>query len=627
MITGGITSAARTQPTAAAPLVSAPPAGMAPAAEPAASPASDTATLSGAAAPAANPPPSAPTTNPWAELERLGLMDAGNVHGGPLGQTLSQVARQGLLDALVRLEAHGVSFERERRFYIPGLMDHFVPRTAEQVVTLLERKSADRAQVTFNEEGKAHRRIWGVDDLRALDVARGLGAEALKPEDRNAYDALADLTASGWIPKTEDYYSKDDGTSYDMWRALGHHHPIRLSPPGGGAAAVIRSPQDLVTLGFLVSGRDRGVTDRALADALVTLDAEKPRYNTGSQDGEGPLDAYRALTVQGRLEVSFPGQPTAMPVTRADFSAPAGIVERSRQMGSLWQKYLKPVMGDSPYYAAPYLNFCTEPGGRFSPELRGAATAHLMRFWTNAARDSAQLIDVVRRLEGTAADDIQMAWMVNRVADVARREGCEGALAMVDALVDGTSSRAASPSEAARLRPTLFTLIEATRSVSTALEGLDLVRVAVGDETEEQRLRLFTDIAARESEKTLQDTAADYRTVLVHRRPGETLVEAGSTFVRVLELLGLGRQQERAREVFAVLQEGMKTGAYGRRGMDDVLAEFGQAMTMARSVDDALRAISGSRTGAGTGPGSVETRDDEVVIGGIRVPRSRKSEA
>lgn len=153
--------------------------------------------------------------------------------------------------------------------------------------------------------------------------------------------------------------------------------------------------------------------------------------------------------------------------------------------------------------------------------------------------------------------------------------------------------------------------IDAARSEGAATEGLDLVRMPAGAETEEQRVKLFVDLAEASNEENRRYAADVYRAVLGHRHPGQGLLEAGNIMIKLMKYLGPCAKQDRAIEVFAELQQ-------GKRPVDDeMLKAFGMKLVASGSVDDALRAAQGAHSIAESGAQIIDTSDDIVVIGGV----------
>lgn len=202
-----------------------------------------------------------------------------------------------------------------------------------------------------------------------------------------------------------------------------------------------------------------------------------------------------------------------------------------------------------------------------------------------------------------------------------RKNGREAALAMLASGRDELRARTGNPAEYEHLQGVLVQLMERTRSIDAALEGIDLIRIPFGAETEEERLGVFLDLAAHEPEKTLDRTADDYRALLVHRAPGDTLATAGARMCHLLDMLALTDQQERASEVFATIQDRATSGEQGQKSPEQAVQRFSEQLALTGSVDKALTAS--LLGGISAGPGTVEQGDDFVIIGGIRIPRTK----
>jgi hypothetical protein len=559
-----------------------------------------------------------PPGNPWPGLERAGLVGAGNVTSGPIGHALNSATRQGLLDALVRLQGNGVTFERRRSWFrVPFTRKH-APMTVEKTIRHLEIKGSKDLEVSHGD--RLHQEVNSLEDIRGLDVAYGMGDDAAAADERTALDALHDLEAAGFQPTIN---GEGRTTPFESWRQIHANGGLMLK--NGGKQTYVTNRDQLVLQDYLVTGHDHGVHDKATADLVKQAQAAGLAFPNTSyySSADATIQAIESLSANNEIRVGLAPDRPVVGVKRADLGDLATVRARIDQAEDLYKRILAPVLGDNPNYHGELLDFCTAQEQRFSPAFRAAMCATVARGIGNRVRDE-QVIATTRKMEDLAADDLQLAWVANRWATTARKEGVEQADSLLATLGDGLLGRTASRVEAEQLRPILFKLLDATGSLEACSEGLDLVRVAIGKESQEDRIKLFTDIAAYESQATLPETAAHYRAVMVHRRPDEPLMQAGQTFVEVLKTLTLGRNQARAVEVFTTLQDGLSKGRFGSKTVEEVLAEFGQAVTLGRSIDDALAALEGKGAGNGisAGPATVEKDGDSVVIGGIRIPRA-----
>jgi hypothetical protein len=129
----------------------------------------------------------------WAELGRTGLLGATPAISGPIGASLTDATRQGLLDCVRRVRDSGKIFESwkgGRRTLTP-----------EQVVDTMAKQRAEfdeNAIVVSGFKVNAVFVMHRLNDLRGLDTAYGAGLEAAPPELLAARRSLDDLTALGW---------------------------------------------------------------------------------------------------------------------------------------------------------------------------------------------------------------------------------------------------------------------------------------------------------------------------------------------------------------------------------------------------------------------------------------------
>jgi len=195
------------------------------------------------------------------------------------------------------------------------------------------------------------------------------------------------------------------------------------------------------------------------------------------------------------------------------------------------------------------------------------------------------------------------------------------ALEAISAARSDLETRAGSTSEQARLRTLLVGLVETTQSLSTAMEALDLVRIAVGPESEETRLKLFLDLAAAAPVPAAARAARHYRECLVQRLPTETLVETGQRLLSVLHLLAFIGQHDRAVEVFAFVQQGLREGRFGALSADDVMRGLSEKVLLTLSIDDALTALAAPQASLLPHDGQVQNGTDAVIIGGVKIAK------
>ena len=93
--------------------------------------------------------------------------------------------------------------------------------------------------------------------------------------------------------------------------------------------------------------------------------------------------------------------------------------------------------------------------------------------------------------------------------------------------------------------------------------------------------------------------------------------------VAVLHALSVGRQQEKAAEVFAAIQVGSRNGRFGDMTGDEVVQRFTEALALTGSAEKALDCLRARQAGMPAGPGTVKQDDEFVIIGGVKVPKTQ----
>ena len=597
----------------------------------------DSAAISGGfvAAPG-SAPVAANASNPWPELERLGLVSATTTVSGPIGQALTASARQGLCDALHRLEANGVTFERQRGVRLPGLMDKYIRLSADELADALENEPAEfKTQFNVNVDKAEHVHLQNLTDLRLLDGWAGLGSSAL-PTRASVIDAAHDAEKGGWTFSARNYAGAYDSnepavdSAFAALMALVHRGEASMRQGNGSADwAPLTTDSDVIGASYFDgNGPDRGLSDGALAAAIREAASKGFTLSTSEyiRNPSAARDVYTALAQGKSVKIGHDTQ-WGIDVTAAEMKNLSLADARMKQATDIYERFAKPTLSgtdrtsDAPFF----VDFVLNDKHSHAPDLKGMVLSECLTAerrgndWnalSNANEDMGHLLD----MSGDPARVLAFTAQFSAALQVNRRDEVWNAMTHAR---DEMKARAGSDTALAQVEALLVRLLEKTRSFPAALEGVDLVRIPMGSETEEDRVRLFLDIAGREPEGGGGAHAADdYRAVMVHRLPTETLLEAGQRMLALFDTLALSKQQGRAAEAFCAIQEGTREGRFGSRSADETVQKLAEAMVTSRSLDDAMASL-GSHGGAvPAGPSTVETGDDYVVIGGIRVPRS-----
>lgn len=583
----------------------------------------------------ASPSPSPGHVGLWSALERAGVLGGSSATNSPVGAALTGETRQALLEMLQRLERNGVRFETQTPGARPGTHDSL---SAEAFAGLLEGDtSVFQGLYTVSLDEHQHIRMLTIDDLRLLDAYKGAGPEAF-PQRAAAVAAVQSLEARGF-----------DFQTYPVKEVVGGSYPGKggyacllgvvrgdstylVDASGVRRVGSVSSDEGLLAHDFFHgSGIDRGLRDGALAVRVREADTT----GAGFSEGESDLrlleltEAWKALADGGSL-LYGPKTGVKVSVTGADLADRATLEARLAQATDIATRYAAPALANT--LAADqqqgFVSAVLDRGASHGTDAIAALLSELVRAEretvaldpvTNAIAD----LDSVLALEH---DSAQLASLVVLFRAALAETGHRGkALEAIRAARSELETRAGSTSEQARLRALLVRLVETTRSLSTALEALDLVRIAVGQESEETRLKLFLDLAAAAPRPVSAHSTRHYRECLVQRLPTETLVETGQRLLSVLHLLTLTGQHDRAVEVFAFVQQGLREGRFGTLSADDVMRGLSEKVLLTRSIDDALTALAAPQASHLPHDGQVQNGTDAVIIGGVKIAKKPRA--
>lgn len=571
-----------------------------------------------------------PSASLWDEAERLGLIHAGVAVPGPIGQSLSEAARRELLDLVTRLQEKGVDFGRKRPFRIPLAMNKYVPATPEEVADAFSQDGSSSRIAYSRAPGPAlpYGSKWvpeknvpvsSLEDLRGLDGVYGAGVEALPPGQQGLMEAVNDLMGLHWQFGTSrsDYYSDERSfvKPFEVWRALREGRDLIIARMSDRDC--IRLNRDgLLAMAMLETGKDHGVENPDIIRNIIAL--RDGGAGTGFERKGTELELYHSLCRKNTVRLALGTQAT-LSLSPADIADPPAVLSKLKHLDDLYQQYLaEPLhrtINGQDYYMV--YDFCTETGTRFSPHVRAAALRDLFPAASNRHGyvEMSFLFNLERRLETNATDELHLKRLISTHMDELNQKGYVNpgeCLELPPEVNPGTTQQ--SP-EHTHLLGIYRQFLEAARSEKAATEGLDLVRMPAGDESEEERVKLFLDLAEASTDENRTHTADAYRAVLAHRRPNQSLAEAGCVLLQLMKQMNSSIHQDRALEVFAELQQGPCAID------DEMLTAFGKTLVASGSVDDALSAARRVHSTIPSETPSINTHEDMVSIGGISLKR------
>lgn len=567
---------------------------------------------------------SAPLANPWPELAQAGVLVAGSTVGGPIGTVISETARKDLLQAFRRLEQSGVKFEYRRRFVLPfGLRPRHQELTADKACEhVLNQKpdKLDRLQITM--PGTDRRKLTALRDLQFADAV--LGHEVLSGEDKTRLETLRALEANDYKPTSGSYYYYDDddrrpGDTLEHLRGLAAGQDIYFTAPGNDRVAA--NAETLSALDYFCgSEQDRGLKNPGLAEDLKQANQKGFEFYSD----RNKIDA-RSVYLQDAKNVWVrEGTGVLLPVNRDELGNLPGLSQRLAEYDGVYREVLSGAYAEVGWEreVVYFPQIVAQGGEKFPLRVAAAVYAELLRGSKKGDNDSYRVNERVgglaKKLFAECATPFELARKTALVSATYAHQGYEQANRVLSQTQEVIAARAANnPQRQEQLEDLFFSLLSASGSIAAASEGMDLVRISVGNESQDDRTRLFTDIARRLPAGSTDQTSFCYRTILAERVGSESLATTGERFCRLLEGMAVGRHQDQAAEVFTYFQQDMREGKSDPRQTDQRVTQFLQNLVLHDDVEKALKASFGGPTSQG----SVAQQEDAVVIGGVRVPR------
>lgn len=560
--------------------------------------------------------------NPWPELSKLSLLGGTTAVPGAIGAALTDSARQSLKGMFERLEAKGVKIERQRLMRLPFVMDKNVPLNPEQAVERLGKQKAEFKRLHALVPGEANPVVLtSLKDLRALDALYGAGVATVHPARAATAEMLDEVRASGWKVQNSQYYYEEDPNLSPLraFRRMEDNQGVRVVK--ADRYLEVRTDEDLRSLEyFMGTGQDHGLDDPILAKRLKDAEAKGLRFVADNRSAT-PREVY--LLKGQRMGLALKDAEYHINIDAADLSDADGLKSKLEDFEKVYARTVRPAL-----VAANMKDWGSTPATLLFPqdpislEARAAVFAELFKACASSDRDRQTMQSaeqVFKAVRNGAPSAFELARRTKLVLPTLREAGASAALRFLQDATATLAAKGGSKAEDEKVQETFYKLVNATGSVEAAFEGVDLVRITVGNERFEERLGIFLMIAARESESSLAQTAEHYRSLLVHRDPKEGLVKTADRFLRLIEGMGVGRHQGRAPEVFAAIQADLVAGAITCAQADERVESFLRNLALSNDVDRAVGAMTSS---AGGPAGDITPGEDFVVIGGVRIPRS-----
>lgn len=561
--------------------------------------------------------------NPWPELGKLAVLGGNVPVPGALGAVLTDETRKSLTAMFERLEAKGVKIERQRLVRLPFVMDKNVPLNPEQTVERLGKQKAQFKRLHAVVPGQANPVVLNdLKDVRALDAVYGAGVDVVAPRQAETVKMLDDFRTAGWNVRQSNYYYYEQDPSLSPLRAfrrMEDGHGVQLSK--GDVHYDVKTPEDLRSLDFFHgTGQDRGLDDSVLAHRLKEAEGLGLRFVLENREAT-PRQVY--LAKGQKMGIALKGAEYHLNLKVEDLSDADSMVSRLQDFEKVYARTVRPAL-----VAADMKDWGATPATVLFPddalalEARAAVFAELFTACAEGGtnRDTMQgTVNVYNAVRKGSPSAFEMARRAKLVLPTLRNSGSKAAVDFLARASQALSAKGGSKDADEKVQETFYKIMSATGSVEAAFEGVDLVRIAVGNERFEERLGIFLMIAAREGESTLGKTAEHYRSVLVHRDPKEGLVKTAERFLRLIEGMSVGRHQAHAPAVFAAVQADLVSGKITPSQADERVESFLRNLALSNDVDRAAEAMTSS---AGGPAGEIKPGEDFVDIGGIRIPRS-----
>ncbi|GMU58162.1 MAG: hypothetical protein AMXMBFR33_73080 [Candidatus Xenobia bacterium] len=533
---------------------------------------------------------------PWESLRSSGALRSGasvaaaaSVTTGPVGPVVTEEVHRQLLAAVDRIERGGATFERRQERFLSFLEPRYLPLTEGAPVCEPDGTVSD---LMVTEPGNSRRMVTDLRDLQLLDCQYGAGPEALSPQEQPmllAATRLHELSTRHWQSPCR------------QLDRLQRAQPVVLDLPGG--AVRVENLDELALMDYL-RGSGQGVENLRQPEQARRLKSAREAGLELTLDGRDadPPELYRKP--QETL-CAARGEGLAVPIEAEELDDLPRLATRLERYEQVFEERILPAHARFGRDHRPrvYPRLLVEKGAGFSLEVTAMVLAELLsrgpeRAW-EAEPEAEKLAE---GLLATASDDLDLALKTLRISRVYSHQGLSQAQQHLAELA-GLPQRA-------DLLDAFRRVVAGTRGLEAAVEGLELARIPVAQESMNDRLALFEQLSRCLPPEQRDETTPLYRMILAQRHPSDSLQATGKRFLELRSLTG----DEEAREAFRRIQE----QAHDPAEADRMVFELAQALLMEQDRKEALARILGQTD---LPQSQVETRADSVLVGGVRVRR------
>ncbi len=509
----------------------------------------------------------------WERAERAGLMVSFGALPEPgLTAALAQASlNEGLVQELEALEELGAEFTTYKRTLL-GSRETAI--TASEAATRLE-KDADLFLQRPGGEG--------LGNIKSLAEVRHFQNLLKGQPDQELLQAVEAIPSPHRDNRsvTKAYCRAASGQGIRLWLPWREPEPDEYLTHFSVPEIFTNRDHILAFSHFVFDGPKTGL-------------ASEPAERLGQLVEEGLMcgfEAFHAYTgLKPEVELSRAGGLLLPPEAFDDLEAVTELARRYRR-----------VMARYPTLELPK-KLRREPSP-FSIESRAEAFDTLLeaaqrRNLETGSADAARVFD---SLLTSSRNEIDFLARLDSVAQTLAYEGPE------DAAAQASQSRTYIQDSEQALFEHLSASMGAGRD---ARQAVNLVRIPIAQESQQERLAIVEQLASRLPEERKHLTDDLYQALLIHRLPDQPLTEAAEDFVEVLEACLSLEKPNLTVPVFAATQ---KAPAAQR---SQLIRSFAHAAIISDSVEEAFRSLASQQDGLSA---SLQVGEDEIIINGVSI--------